>query len=529
MNHSTSTSWSTTVDRRHRTVARRQRACSRSCVAHRRRPVPAIDDLDISPTSSGPASIPGRRLARRRPARPDHARASASTASSTSAPTKPKRAPASPAARRAPSKARCTWPARRCRRARRGSTTAARRRRRAAGHGRHASRRRRQAGGRRHRRRMACQRLGRYSHLRPDPVAVQPAPHASRPTPRAATASAASCRSGYGCPPDGPTQELLDKLGRHGNRPAHIHFFVTAPGQRKLTTQINIAGDSSCDDDFAFATPRRLILVLDKSRPGLRSLDDDRSRGDSTSNAAGSRRERSRSPACAPRLPRCWPSKPQRAGGPQRRSASRARGLTPSVRSETLRSTRMIPIYPDNEPERREAWTPSCRGRSRPAPTACDRSVFTDEQLFELEMKHIFEGNWVYLAHESQIPQRQRLLHRRTSAASRSSSPAARTAAQRVGQHLHAPRRHPVPPQAGQQVDLHLPVPRLDVQQQRQAAEGQGPGRTPATRELQLRRQPRPEEARRASRATAASCSAASIPMSRRWRSTWAKRPRSST
>ena len=33
-----------------------------------------------------------------------------------------------------------------------------------------------------------------------------------------------------------------------------------------------------------------------------------------------------------------------------------------------------------------------------------DRSVFTDEQLFELEMKYIFEGNWVYLAHESQIP-----------------------------------------------------------------------------------------------------------------------------
>ncbi|MER6910370.1 benzoate 1,2-dioxygenase large subunit [Streptomyces sp. NPDC000594] len=32
------------------------------------------------------------------------------------------------------------------------------------------------------------------------------------------------------------------------------------------------------------------------------------------------------------------------------------------------------------------------------------RSVFTDEELFELEMKHIFEGNWVYLAHDSQIP-----------------------------------------------------------------------------------------------------------------------------
>jgi benzoate/toluate 1,2-dioxygenase alpha subunit len=31
------------------------------------------------------------------------------------------------------------------------------------------------------------------------------------------------------------------------------------------------------------------------------------------------------------------------------------------------------------------------------------RSAFTDEALFDLEMKHIFEGNWVYLAHESQV------------------------------------------------------------------------------------------------------------------------------
>jgi len=33
------------------------------------------------------------------------------------------------------------------------------------------------------------------------------------------------------------------------------------------------------------------------------------------------------------------------------------------------------------------------------------RSAFTDTALFELEMKYIFEGNWIYLAHESQIPQ----------------------------------------------------------------------------------------------------------------------------
>jgi benzoate/toluate 1,2-dioxygenase subunit alpha len=35
----------------------------------------------------------------------------------------------------------------------------------------------------------------------------------------------------------------------------------------------------------------------------------------------------------------------------------------------------------------------------------CRRDIFTDEEMFELEMKHIFEGNWVFLAHESQIPE----------------------------------------------------------------------------------------------------------------------------
>ncbi|MFM0432651.1 Rieske 2Fe-2S domain-containing protein [Paraburkholderia aspalathi] len=33
----------------------------------------------------------------------------------------------------------------------------------------------------------------------------------------------------------------------------------------------------------------------------------------------------------------------------------------------------------------------------------CRRDIFTNADLFELEMKHIFESNWVYLAHESQV------------------------------------------------------------------------------------------------------------------------------
>ena len=34
------------------------------------------------------------------------------------------------------------------------------------------------------------------------------------------------------------------------------------------------------------------------------------------------------------------------------------------------------------------------------------RRLFNDEALFEQEMKHIFEGNWVYLCHESQVANR---------------------------------------------------------------------------------------------------------------------------
>ncbi len=75
--------------------------------------------------------------------------------------------------------------------------------------------------------------------------------------------------SGYGCPPDGPTQQLLDQLGRHGQRPAHVHFFISAPGHRHLTTQINLAGDEYLHDDFAYATRDELIA-------DIRFVDDER-------------------------------------------------------------------------------------------------------------------------------------------------------------------------------------------------------------------------------------------------------------
>ena len=69
---------------------------------------------------------------------------------------------------------------------------------------------------------------------------------------------------GYAIPPNSPTSELFEALGRHGNRPAHIHFLVVAPGLRTLTTQVNIPGDTYIDDDFAFATRDGLIVELEQ-------------------------------------------------------------------------------------------------------------------------------------------------------------------------------------------------------------------------------------------------------------------------
>ena len=112
---------------------------------------------------------------------------------------------------------------------------------------------------------------GGYSFFDPSASPSTTCAGASRPTPRAATASARILPSGYACPPDGPDAgSCSTALGRHGNRPAHIHFFVSAPGYRKLTTQINIDGDAYLHDDFAFATRDELIPPVEKVEDAAR-------------------------------------------------------------------------------------------------------------------------------------------------------------------------------------------------------------------------------------------------------------------
>ncbi|MEM5317727.1 catechol 1,2-dioxygenase [Paraburkholderia sp. JHI869] len=109
--------------------------------------------------------------------------------------------------------------------------------------------------------------LGNYSYFDPS----QPQFHL-RATIRTDAEGRYSFRSivpvGYSVPPAGKTQQLLDQLGRHGHRPAHIHFFVSAPNHRKLTTQINIDGDPHLWDDFAFATRDGLVPEVERHSAG---------------------------------------------------------------------------------------------------------------------------------------------------------------------------------------------------------------------------------------------------------------------
>ncbi|MFS8979171.1 dioxygenase [Cupriavidus necator] len=106
-----------------------------------------------------------------------------------------------------------------------------------------------------------CNEFGRYSHFDPSQSAYN-----LRRRIQADELGRYRFRSflppGYAIPPDSPVSELFTLLGRHGNRPAHIHFLVSGQGKRALTTQVNIPGDTYLDDDFAFATRDGLVVEL---------------------------------------------------------------------------------------------------------------------------------------------------------------------------------------------------------------------------------------------------------------------------
>jgi hydroxyquinol 1,2-dioxygenase len=63
----------------------------------------------------------------------------------------------------------------------------------------------------------------------------------------------------YAVPHDGPVGRLLNALGRHPWRPAHLHFMVTAAGYERLVTHVFRQGGEYLESDAVFGVRASLI------------------------------------------------------------------------------------------------------------------------------------------------------------------------------------------------------------------------------------------------------------------------------
>jgi protocatechuate 3,4-dioxygenase beta subunit len=65
----------------------------------------------------------------------------------------------------------------------------------------------------------------------------------------------------YPIPDDGPAGQLLQMMGRHPFRPAHVHFMISASGHRMLVTHLFLSGDPYLDGDAVFGVKPSLIVT----------------------------------------------------------------------------------------------------------------------------------------------------------------------------------------------------------------------------------------------------------------------------
>lgn len=72
----------------------------------------------------------------------------------------------------------------------------------------------------------------------------------------------------YPIPHDGPVGKMLEALGRHPWRPAHLHFLISAPGFERLITHVFRNGDRYLDSDAVFGVRSSLIADWIEHPPG---------------------------------------------------------------------------------------------------------------------------------------------------------------------------------------------------------------------------------------------------------------------
>ena len=70
----------------------------------------------------------------------------------------------------------------------------------------------------------------------------------------------------YPVPTDGPVGLVLDRMGRHPMRPAHLHFMVSAPGYETVVTHLFVKGDPYLDSDVVFGVKESLIVDFKRNQ-----------------------------------------------------------------------------------------------------------------------------------------------------------------------------------------------------------------------------------------------------------------------
>ena len=78
------------------------------------------------------------------------------------------------------------------------------------------------------------------------------------------SSSARSCRRRTRFPKDGPVGRLLEALGRHAWRPAHLHLKVSHPGHEQLTTMVYFEGDPWLNSDTINSVKVPLVVALER-------------------------------------------------------------------------------------------------------------------------------------------------------------------------------------------------------------------------------------------------------------------------
>ncbi|GAA4099604.1 intradiol ring-cleavage dioxygenase [Nocardioides kongjuensis] len=72
----------------------------------------------------------------------------------------------------------------------------------------------------------------------------------------------------YPIPDDGPVGRMLAATGRSPMRASHLHFMVTAPGQRTLVTHIFVEGDELLESDSVFGVKESLVKRFEQQPAG---------------------------------------------------------------------------------------------------------------------------------------------------------------------------------------------------------------------------------------------------------------------